>query len=167
MIIDIMDLRINKLNFSEAYDKERYRKGKQIYRNRKVKIKTVEKKADEKIYINALVDGNYGLYQTDLTIKDNLIIESSCTCEDYRKGNICKHIIATSMEAIEPHSPNTENGKKRLIEKQKEIIRLEMEERERQRQEEISKYYYKRKYRTGLETIEKFKQVDLVEGKTS
>ena len=34
-------------------------------------------------------------------IGGNMIKESSCTCEDYNKGNLCKHIIATSMERLQ------------------------------------------------------------------
>ena len=48
-----------------------------------------------------------------------MITDSSCTCEDYKNGNLCKHIIATSMEVIEPHNANTKEGKRKLIEKQK------------------------------------------------
>ena len=36
--------------------------------------------------------------ETTLNIANNLIKNSTCTCEDYYKGNLCKHIIATSRK---------------------------------------------------------------------
>ena len=41
---------------------------------------------------------------------------------------MCKHIIATSMEVIEPHYASTKEGKKRFEEKKREEERKRLEE---------------------------------------
>lgn len=53
---------------------------------------------------------------------------STCTCEDYYNGNLCKHIIATSMEVIEPHYASTIQGRRKIEERKKEEERKRLEE---------------------------------------
>lgn len=114
MIIDVIDLKLKTLQFNRSYDTARYNRGVKIYNNEYVKIQQVEEKEDKSYKIAASVIGNYDMYTTTLEIKGNLITKSSCTCEDYYKGNLCKHIIATSMETLEPHYASTAEGKKNL-----------------------------------------------------
>lgn len=107
MIIDVVDLKFETLQFNRRYDPVRYRRGTSIYKNRLVTVKKVNK-IDEKNYsIEASVQGNYDIYTTNLEISGNMINKSTCTCEDYYNGNLCKHIIATSMETIDPHYAST------------------------------------------------------------
>lgn len=47
----------------------------------------------------------------------NIITETTCTCEDYIKGNLCKHIIATSFELMNPTHPSTEKRRNEIEEK--------------------------------------------------
>ena len=107
MIIDVIDLEFKTLNFNRRYDPARYRRGTGIYNKGLVEVQNVNK-IDEKNYsIEASVEGNYDTYTTYLEICGNMINKSTCTCEDYYNGNLCKHIIATSMEVIEPHYAST------------------------------------------------------------
>ena len=45
--------------------------------------------------------------------------------EDYKNGNICKHIIATSMEIIEPHYASTIEGRRKIEEPKRSNIECE------------------------------------------
>ena len=128
MIIDVVDLELETLNFIRRYDPARYRRGTTIYNNVLVEIESVDKKDERSYSVEASVEGNFDTYRTTLEIKGNTIKESTCTCEDYYGGNLCKHIIATSMEVLEPHYASTKEGKKRLEEKKKEEERKRLEE---------------------------------------
>lgn len=158
MIIDVTEIEIENLNIARNFDIERKRRGKNIYRNRNVEITEVEKKEGKEEYnIKASVDGNYGIYRINLNIKEGILENCSCTCEDYKKGNICKHIFATAFEVVNPHGPNTKNGIKQLMEQR----RKEEEERQRlyeiKRQEEEKRRKYLERYRQALGIIEQFK----------
>lgn len=153
MIIDVIDLNFETLNFNRRYDTTRYGRGTSIYNKRLVTIKKVNK-IDEKNYsVEASVDGNYDTYTTNIEICGNMINNSTCTCEDYYKGNLCKHIIATSMEIIDPHYASTIEGTKRLEEKKKDEARKRLEEIKKQQEEERKRREYERKYYSGLRTI--------------
>lgn len=157
MIIDVIDLKLENLKFKSSFDRGRYNRGESIYNREKVNIEKVEKNDEDSYYIEATVEGTYDYYETTLTINNNIITDCTCTCQDYFKGNKCKHILATSMEVFEPHDASTREGRKR-IEKQRaeeakkrlELLRQKQEE-ERKRREYESKYYY------GLQTIDLYK----------
>ena len=100
MIIDVVELELETLNFTRKYDFARYKRGTAIYNNGLVEIESVDKKDQRSYSVEASVEGNFDTYRTTLEIKGNTIKESTCTCEDYYGGNLCKHIIATSMEVI-------------------------------------------------------------------
>ncbi len=81
------------------------------------------------------------MYKVGLYIEGATITGSRCTCGDYRSGYLCKHIIATSMEVIDPHYASTEAGRKELerIQKQEQLKREEEARirREQARKEQI------------------------------
>ena len=128
MIIDVVDLELETLNFTRQYDFARYKRGTSIYNKGLVAIESVNKKDEKSYFIEASVEGNWDTYRTTLEINENTIKESTCTCEDYYGGNLCKHIIATSMEVLEPHYASTKEGQKRLAKKRKEEEERRLEE---------------------------------------
>ncbi len=173
MIIDVTDLNFETLNFNRRYDSARYRRGTSIYNNGLVEVQNVNK-IDEKNYsIEATVEGNYDTYTTYLEICGNMINKSTCTCEDYYNGNLCKHIIATSMEVIDPHYASTPLGRRKMeIKRRKEEKeRLDKirkrEEEERKRQEYQQKYYNVLQmidlYKNGNELVGNSDKLDLLE----
>ena len=158
MIIDVVDLNFETLRFNKRYDPTRYRRGTNIYSKGLVEVETVNK-IDEKNYsIEASVEGNYDTYTTRLEICGNMINKSTCTCEDYHKGNLCKHIIATSMEVIEPHYASTIQGRRKIEERKKEEERKRLEEIKARQEEERKRREYERKYYSGLKTLELYKR---------
>lgn len=158
MIIDVIDLELETLNFTRRYDPARYRRGTIIYNDGLVEIESVDKKDERNYSVKASVEGNLDTYRTTLEIKGNTIIESTCTCEDYYGGNLCKHIIATSMEVIEPHYASTKEGKRRYEERKREEERKRLEKIKKRQEEERKKREYERKYYSGLRTIEIYKR---------
>lgn len=158
MIIDVVDLKFETLRFNRSYDTGRYKRGRNIYNNGRVEVIKVDQIDEKNYFIEAVVDGNYDDYTTTLEIKGNMINHSTCTCEDFYKGNLCKHIIATSMEALEPHYASTKEGMKKLEEKKKEEERKRLEELKAKQEEERKKREYQRKYYSGLRTIELYRQ---------
>ena len=83
MIIDVMDLKLEELNFRTRYSSERYSKGKRLFNNEKVLIDKVEIKNNGKYEIEATVEGNYDNYDTKLIIDNEIIEKFSCTCADF------------------------------------------------------------------------------------
>ena len=158
MIIDVIDLNFETLQFNRSYDPSRYKRGKNIYNNEDVTVTKVNKIDDKNYFIEASVEGNYDTYTTSLEICKNMINKSTCTCEDYYKGNLCKHIIATSMEVIEPHYASTIEGRRKIEEKKKEEVRRKLEEIKAKQEEERKRREYERKYYSGLRTIELYKR---------
>lgn len=154
MIVDVMDINFSKLQFNRQYDAMRNKRGKNIYINGNVAIKQIDQ-IDNKV--KSYVDGNYGYYAVNLSIKDDRIYQSSCTCEDCRNGYLCKHIIATSMELMAPHSPSTEEGRKKIEQKRREEAERRMELLKKRREEERKRQEYELKYRNGLHTINLYK----------
>ena len=120
MIVDVIDLDFETLNFSKRYDPARYNRGRSLYNRGLVDVQNVNKIDEGKYSVEASVDGNYDTYTTYLEISGIMINKFSCTCADYDKGNLCKHIIATSMEVIEPHHASTIEGEVRLRKKEQE-----------------------------------------------
>ena len=121
MIVEVMDLNFKTLNFRKQYDTARLKRAKAIYNNEEVKVKRVEKIDEENYEVYANVEGSYWQrdYEIRLTIHGNYVEKYSCTCEDFQKGYICKHILATSMEVIKPHKPSTEGWKRKILEQKK------------------------------------------------
>ena len=158
MIIDVVDMNLKTLQFNRRYDTSRYRRGTQIYNRGNVQIEKVEKEEGNNYKVTATVEGNYDDYITKLSISGNLIKECSCTCEDFYNGNLCKHIIATSMEVIEPHYASTNEGREILQRKREEEARKRLEEIRKAREEERKRLEYERKYYTGLQAIRLYKQ---------
>lgn len=158
MVIDVMELNFQKLNFIRSYENSRRLRGRAIYYSEMARVTKVEK-IDEKNYIiSAKVEGSHdNEYDVTLKINDTYIRECSCTCDDFYNGNICKHIIATSMETIEPNQPSTEAYRKKLEEKERkereEALRLYQERLEKERKERE----YRAKYASALDTIRTFK----------
>ena len=150
MIVDIKDLDFKRLQLGRSYEETRYAKGNILYRRGSVEIQKVELNEDNTYTIEANVKGSQEqTYQTTLLISGNFIQDSSCTCLDYKAGNLCKHIIATSMEAIAPHYASTIEGKKEIEEK-REMLR-------RKKEEERKRLEYEGKYRNSLKTINLYK----------
>ena len=158
MIIDVVDLNFEILNFSRRYDPSRYRRGRNLYNSGLITVISVDKKDEKNYTIKASVEGNYDRYTTTLAITGNMIKESTCTCEDYYNGNLCKHIIATSMEVIGPHYASTKEGRKKLEEKEKEEVRKRLEEIRIQQEQEGKRRQYENKYYSGLRTIELYQK---------
>lgn len=158
MIIDVIDLNFETLNFNRPYDQGRYKRGNSLYNKNYVTIESVDKIDDENYHIEANVEGNYDNYDVSLDIKGHTITESSCECEDYKNGNICKHIIATSMEVIEPHYASTKEGRRRLAEQERKEAQRRLEELKAKQEEEERKRIYNRKYNKGLNAIEDCKR---------
>ncbi len=157
MIIDVIDLNFETLNFSRKYDSNRYRRGKAIYNNEQVEVQNVNK-IDEKNYsIEATVEGNYDTYTTNLEISGNMINKCTCTCEDYYNGNLCKHIIATSMEVIEPHYASTPLGRRKMEIKRRKEEKERLEKIRKREEEERKRQEYQQKYYNGLQMIDLYK----------
>ena len=159
MVIDVMDLNIDSLNFRRRYDTARYKRGRAVYNNNAVQIQRVDKIDEQNYEVKALVDGNYGMYRVELSICGIMINKCSCTCDDYINGNLCKHIIATSMEIIEPHDASTVEGRVKLIQKRKEEEEKRLELLKKRQEEERKRREYEQKYRNGLRTINLYKSM--------
>ena len=163
MIIDVVDLTLKTLNFIEKYDPSRFKKAKTLYNNEDAEVTKVEKLDDNSLIVWGRVVGNYwSQYSTKLEIKGSTVNKWSCTCEDYKAGNLCKHILATSLETIEPHQPSTEEKKKEIIEARKKELEELRKQYERQQEEERKRLEYQRKYSTALNTIRRFKNANSI-----
>lgn len=160
MIVDVIDLNFKFLNFRKQYDNARNYRARRLYEGEYVNIKSVTQNGDDKYLVKASVDGNYDLYDVELNIGNRVVTEATCTCADYDNGFICKHILATSMEVIDPHNATTEDGKRRLMQKRMEEERKRQEEIKRQQEIERKRMIYRRKYSNCLEAIEQFKQLN-------
>ena len=157
MIIDVIDLNLTALQFTRKYDTNRYQRAGKLYRREAVTIEEVKKEKENTYYVEASVEGNYDIYTTTLTIHGNTITDSTCTCEDYNKGNLCKHIIATSIETVNPHYASTEEGQERLDEIEREEEENRQKEIMKKREEERRKREYYYKYNEGINFIESYK----------
>lgn len=157
MIIDVVELNFNILNFTRSYEKGRYERGKKLYKEGLVEVQEVDKNNDN-YSIKAYVRGNYGVYTTKLSLVKSTIKDYSCTCEDYRKGYLCKHIIATSMEIIEPHYASTEKGKKEIEKAKKKEELIQLRELRKRQFEKDKKRQYDQKYSDSLHKLADFER---------
>lgn len=156
MIIDITDLNADTLNFNKSYDSTREYRARRIYKDRCVEINKVEKLKENNndVYdIYASVEGNYDDYDVHVKIKNNTVVESNCTCPDHAKGYLCKHILATCMEIMDPQDASTKEGKAKLEEKNRKI----REELQKRMEEENKKREYEKKYRNALGILKEYK----------
>lgn len=167
MIIDVAELEFEKLHFDRSYDSARYRRGTSIYNKGCVEIRQVNQIDKESYSVEASVDGNFDEYTTTLKIKGNLIKNYTCTCEDYYKGYLCKHILATSMEVINPHYASTNEGKARYEQAKKDEAKRMLEELKKRQEEERKSREYQRKYYSGLQTINLYKSLSKESSNTS
>ena len=158
MIIDVVDLNLKRLDFNQSYDMGRYTKGMHIYSLGRVKVNKVEINDENTYEIEADVDGNYDNYTTTLTIKGNMIKDCTCTCADYQKGNLCKHIIATAREVLDPHYASTEKRRKEIEKQRIEEEKKRLEEFRRKQEEERKRQEYERKYFNSLRAIEQYEK---------
>ncbi len=158
MIIDVVDLNLKRLDFNQSYDMGRYTKGMHIYSLGRVKVNKVEINDENTYEIEADVDGNYDNYTTTLTIKGNMIKACTCTCADYQKGNLCKHIIATAREVLDPHCASTEKRRKEIEKQRIEEEKKRLEEFRRKQEEERKRQEYERKYFNSLRAIEQYEK---------
>lgn len=159
MIIDVMDLGLNVINFTTNYDNARQRRARKIYNYKEVTINNVNMTQEDsnKLYeVDASVQGNFDKYKVKLNIKNTTLIKSSCTCPDNEGGTLCKHILATCMEVIDPQEPSTEERRKEKREKE----RKEAEERYKLfllKQEKAKKEReYRKKYSEALTMLETY-----------
>ena len=161
MIIDVIDLKIDSLNFLRSYDYERKRRGEQLYRRGCVQIKEVDKKENNEYKVTAYVEGNYDYYAVVLNIVGNVVKKYSCECKDYQGGNICKHILATCSETIEPHYASTSEGRKRKEKEEEEERQEAMRQWKLRLEEEAKKREYESKYYKALKALKEYKNDDI------
>ena len=144
---------VNRDILEQIPNGERKIRGKEYYSNRRAHIEMIMYENDNTYRINGRVRGNYfDTYYTEVLVKNGVIVEHDCDCFDHEKSRMCKHVIATLYEAIEPQSilPIKEkfvNNLTEIIEEEKReeeerlrIFREEEERREKQRQYEM-RYY--------------------------
>ena len=157
MIVDVTDLKIRTLGFNRPYDINRYNRGRKIYNREEVRVKQVDKKGEKQYEVEAWVEGTHGIYSVKMKINGNVIEEATCNCEDYRNGNLCKHIMATSMEVIDPHYASTKEGKEQLRKLQEEEEAKRWQEFQKRKERERKEREYREKYSDALRTIDLYK----------
>ena len=167
MNIDVMDLKLKKLTFSDKYSAARLNRAKQIFHKELVDIKEIKQISDARYIIKSNVKGYYGDYDIVLIINNEQVTACSCTCEDNKKGYICKHILATVLEVVNPHNASTDEGKKlfrkRKEEEKKQYLENLRKEREAQKQRELYNY----KYTTSLELLNNLERTNKTEEKAN
>ena len=159
MIVDVEDLNIGSLRFSKSYDSNRNRRGKNLYSDNCVNIEQVDENGD-KVCVDAKVEGNYGDYTVKLEIHGDHVEKYYCSCMDFDTGNICKHILATCMEVINPHGPSTEERKISRIEEERRRNEAFLKAWEERKKEDERRREYERKYGSALMAIRRFKNDD-------
>ena len=158
MVVDIIDLELETLQLNKRYDINRYRRGEKLFNEGNVQIEKVVLDKDNNYKVQADVEGNYDYYTTNIEIYNNEVQKCSCTCEDFYKGNLCKHILATYMEIKEPHYASTPDGRKRLEERRIEEKRKILEEIKERQKQELQRREYERRYYSSINILEKYKK---------
>ena len=158
MIVDVIDLNINNLNFSKRYDTARNQRAKTIYRYENVDIEQVEERRDGTYKVSANVEGSYTYYDVNLEINGNMVKEYYCDCQDYQNGYICKHILATCMEVIEPHKASTPEGRKRQAIKDRQEREEALSLWKLKQEEERKRREYETRYNRALTAITEYKR---------
>lgn len=161
MVVDVIDLNFKSLGFSRTYDYGRESRARTIYNREKVHIMQVDKIDNDEYAVKASVEGNYDIYNVELSISGIMINKATCECEDYHKGNICKHLIATALEIIDPHYASTPDGRARLRKRQREEAQRRFEEAKKREEEERKRREYESKYYNGLRTINAYKAMNI------
>ncbi len=160
MIVDVIDLGLKVINFTKNYDPIREAKARKIYNDELVSIKNVEKLEEGKdtFYdVRASVCGNNGVYSVKLNIKNTTLKDSSCTCPDNDKGNLCKHILATCMEVIDPHTASTKEGIKKINEEKTQEIQKRIEAQRLQQEKLEKEREYKKRFSNAINMLEVYK----------
>ena len=160
MIVDIMDVNFDQIDLKRNYDHSRYNRGKRLYNNECVEIKNVDKIIDEKnetYKIEAVVEGNYDYYDVEVNIENETLKSYSCSCPDASGKKMCKHVIATCMEAVNPHFPSTKERIEEENKKREEEHKRYIEEQKRIAEERQRRYEYEKKYKNALNILEKYK----------
>ena len=150
MIIDVIDLKQKEINFTKQYTTKLFAKGKTIFHNGMVDIRTVQMDSNGEYTIYSKVGNYWNPHDVMININENMATKYGCDCQNYKKGEICEHIIATSFEILNPHRATTEEGEKRLIERRRKLI-------EEQRKEEDRRREYERKYHSALYALNMYK----------
>lgn len=163
MIIDVMDLNFNGINFNKNYDYTRYNKARKLYNYSCVDINFVDKQKEEdkdKYIIEADVNGNYDRYHVTLELLGQNLKKSKCTCADYEKGNFCKHILATCMEVIDPHEPSTPQRIEEIRIAELKRLKEQRKAYEQKLLEEKKKREYQQKYSNSLNVLRRYMEYD-------
>ena len=85
-------------DLSKDAGNERTEKARNYQKANKVKIRRVEYEDNKNFEVSAIVMGK-NPYRTFVEIKNGLVEDISCTCEDYYNHySVCKHTLATILE---------------------------------------------------------------------
>ncbi|MEG1705622.1 MAG: DEAD/DEAH box helicase [Clostridia bacterium] len=129
----------------------RYSKAVRYYNMQQVKLVDITYIDEHNFSANSKVDGSFSdVYNVSVTVKKGRVYDYKCECLD--NNNMCKHVIATLMEAVKPHiTPIKEE-----IEKEKRKRDAAFQLLLKQREESLRRYEYERKYNSCISLIEKF-----------
>ena len=85
-------------DLSKDAGNERTEKARNYQKANKVKIRRVEYEDNKNFEVSAIVMGK-NPYRTFVEIKNGLVEDISCTCDDYYNHySVCKHTLATILE---------------------------------------------------------------------
>ena len=160
MIVDVIDLNFDNLNFKKSYDRNRMNKGRILFERQCVDIDEVEKIDKDNYRIKAIVEGNTSYYDVTLNLYKNMVEEYTCDCKDFESGNICKHICATCLEVIRPHRASTEEGRIRLYEEERKRNEEYLRKWRLEQEEERKRREYELKYYNALKIINNYKDIN-------
>lgn len=152
MEIDVRELNFKNLKFHSRIEAGRYKRGETIQANENVSL-TSAGKDENKYLIKASVADRNDIYKTTLKINGEDIVSAECTCLDYYKGHLCKHIIATYLETLNPHNKETYQERKIKVEKKIEDSKEKMKRL-------VEERLYNEKYEIGIDLIKTFKNAD-------
>ena len=161
MLIDITDANIEKINFKRNYDTRRYIKGRDLFERMRVAINEVYTSNDIDYTIRAAVKGNSDIYDVQLDIRNTYLEKASCTCPD--DAVYCKHILATCMEAVEPHIPSTDAKRSKLIQDRRKELEEQIRRREEQEKQRRKEQAYRRKYGAAIAAIDSYKLFNITD----
>lgn len=108
MITEENNIKIKKISFKKNYNMSKYLKAQNIYSQGKVKIDNIQFLGEKDYVIKSVVQGSKCPYNVELDVHNGYVKESICSCPD--DETFCKHILATCMEAIDPHTEEIDAG---------------------------------------------------------